>query len=232
VRHWILPLVLLLPSFCSSQDLSVPERMLLLRLELAAAKLESRDFLGAVFAADQAIALEPRSARAYVLKATALNRLQRFEEAETTAWKAQALWDSHLANENIAWAQLNLGRYTDAVRSADRAITMRDTDAKAYAIRAYAFEALEERPAMLADLRRAAELDPVHFADILARALRGERIFAFSREPDKKPRSSRTSLAVLSGSSTLVVSVCVLALWRNRRRPLPGKISFPQMCWT
>lgn len=220
MRHWILPFILFLPSASYAQDLSSPERRLLLRLELAVSQLQVRDFLGAAFAADQAIAEDPANARAYVLKATALNRMERFEDAEEAARRAAGLEPGATsAYDNLSWAQLNLGRAIEATDSATYAIALRPDDAQAYAIRAYAFAALGNRESMISDLRRAAELAPAHYQGILDKAL----------ERNRKPAPRFPILGVVA---SLLVAAGSAGWLLTRRAALPGKVSYPKMSWT
>ncbi|MFA6029475.1 MAG: protein kinase [Elusimicrobiota bacterium] len=157
-------------------------------LNSAETKNKMGDFAGVVEDADRSLQ-SFANARAYTLKAVALGRLagkardaqsrtslfQRSEEAALAA--VRLVRDNPAAREAAAWAQLNLGRYQDAVASATEALRLNPNSAMAHAIRAYALEGLGRREEMLADIEEAARLDPTRFGEQLRAARAGEKLF-------------------------------------------------------
>jgi len=162
----------------SAQD-PAKEHLSIKKVQAAQAKLAKRDFMGAATDADAAIRLAPRNIKAYNLKATALNRLGRFEEAEAASQRSLELISegNPAAYDNLAWAQLNLGKYQEAILSVDSAVRMNPNDAQAFAIRAYASEQLKDERSKLAAIERAAALAPSVFGAHLKAARQGRRMF-------------------------------------------------------
>jgi tetratricopeptide (TPR) repeat protein len=140
-------------------------------------KLAAGDYEGALAAAEKSIAKNPRSPTGYVFKSRALNKLRRFDEAESAA--KEALWrdpDNEDAYKSLIWAQLHNGKAGEARDNASRLARINPNNAEAFLMRAFANELLGDREAMLRDLERAARLNP-KYRGHLAKARAGERLF-------------------------------------------------------
>lgn len=149
-------------------------------------KLEQGDAAGALRAAERAIQKNPRDPVGYVLKSQALNKLRRFDEAESAAKRALELDpENEKAYKSLIWAQLHNGKPDEALANASRLIRIQPDNAEAYLLRAFASELLGDREAMLRDLERAATLDP-KYRGHLAKARRGERLFDPSSEDSEQ----------------------------------------------
>ncbi|MBI5596249.1 MAG: protein kinase [Elusimicrobia bacterium] len=140
-------------------------------------RLSGGDAAGALRAAESALKEDPKNAKAWVLKATALNRLKRFKEAEEAARRATELDKGDArAWRQLAWAQLHNGDAAGAEASATRMLFLDPENAEAYILRALAYEEQGMRDKMLADLEKAAALDP-RFRNHLLRARAGYKLF-------------------------------------------------------
>ncbi len=140
-------------------------------------RLQAGDPEGALRAADEALKANPSDAKALALKARALNKLHRYDEAEAAAQKAVDLDPGNAeAAKALVWAQLNQGKAEEAQRNATALIRLDPEGADGYLMRAFASELLGQRGRMLSDLERAAQLDP-KYANHLARARAGQPLF-------------------------------------------------------
>ncbi|HBL18636.1 MAG TPA: hypothetical protein DD417_18225 [Elusimicrobia bacterium] len=210
----LLALAALVPPAASAQatgeaELSSQEQVALDHIDAAKERLGRRDFAGAVVEADQALRLEPNNPKAYNLKATALNRLSRFDDAEAVSLRSLRIRKdgNSAAYDNLAWAQLNLGRLSEAELSAAQAIAANPDNAQAYAIRAYAREgAGGARGDILADIQKAAELSPSVFGEHLAIARKGGRMFRH----EKSQALGQAGASVLGGAGASVLVLAVL----------------------
>jgi len=127
----------------------------------ALAHLWARRFQQAVRCADQAISLEPGEAASYSFKALALTNLGQPRQALDTA-----LLGASRVSENrgqplaaAAGAYLRMGRFDEALATADRAVADNPTLHVAHRMRGIALARLNRRDEALVSLRRAAELD-------------------------------------------------------------------------
>lgn len=127
--------------------------------------LEFGDFPSALAEALRAVQLEPQNPKGHSLAASALNRMGRYADAEAAAERSTRLKNPNpAAFENLAYARLNLGRHQEAVAAASTAIAQDPQSADAHALRAQAYGRLGLKAEMLADLQRAAALEPTRFA--------------------------------------------------------------------
>lgn len=203
-----------------------------------AERLSSNDPRGALAAAEAALKADPRNSKAWGLKAAALNGMRRFGEAELAAKRAVELDRGNAqAYRDLAWAQLHNGKPEDAEASATRMIFLEPENAEGYLLRAFAYELKGDRARMLADLKRAAALDP-KYANHLAHAQAGTRLFdpnapdtdglLDALAPPPPPRSNALiwvggfllGLAALAGLGRSVPAL--LARWKQSQRTGPG----------
>jgi tetratricopeptide (TPR) repeat protein len=140
-------------------------------------RLSANDPHGALKAAEAALKDDPKNSKAWGLKAAALNQMRRFGEAELAAKKAVEYDRGNAqAYRDLTWAQLHNGKAEDAEASATRMIFLDPENPEGYLLRAFAYEMKGDRARMLADLERAAALDP-RYANHLAHARAGTRLF-------------------------------------------------------
>jgi hypothetical protein len=226
----------------SAQDLSREDA------DRAASALDNGDAAEAARLAQEAIARLPGNARAHNLLAGALNRQGAYSKAEAAAVRGiSAVPAGHSSGlaplyENLAFAQLHLGKAFEAGQNAGKAIEFsQDTSARAYALRAFSAESLEAQAAAkgarseqaryarekLSDIRRAAAMSPDEFGERAAAVDRGERIFV-QESPGFADRFP--ALAALSGAPEawaglalllLVCLGCAVTLWARREEPAP-----------
>lgn len=140
-------------------------------------KLRQGDLGNALKDADEATSLDVNSPLGHLLRSQILNRMGRFEKAELAARQSIEKGGGYEAYEALAWALLHQGRYDEAVEAASMAVMLNPNSATAFAIRAFAYERKGDRARMLADLERAAQLDPARFGKLLARAKAGATVF-------------------------------------------------------
>lgn len=192
----------------------------------------------ALVRAEEALARNPKDAKAWEAKAAALNALRRFDEAEEAAERAVRLDPGNPKGYRaLAWAQLHNGKPDAALANATRMIFLDPDNAEGYLLRAFAYEMKGERAKMLADLERAAARNP-KYANHLARARAGLRLF----DPDSPetaglfealpppPRQRSNALAWLGafllGSAGLFAAAravpAILAGTRNAAPPPPA----------
>ena len=163
------------------------------------------DYFAAYDQARKAILADPENPAAWILKAKAVSgmgsqatgaqRARRFAEAERAAQEAIRLGGANgEAFRELASAQLHLGKNAEAIESATRAIEKDSSDAKAYALRAFGYEQLGQRDLMLADLKRAAALDPGRFEKTLRDALAGIRVFDPSASDNRRLLDAMTAI--------------------------------------
>ena len=205
-------------------------------------RLSGGDSSGALRAAEAALKEDPGNAKAWVLKATALNRLRRFKEAEEAARRAAELDKTDpQAWRELAWAQLHNGKAADAESSATRMIFLDPDNPEAYLLRALAFEEQGMRDKMLADLERAAALDP-RFRNHLLRARAGYKLFdpentdtedllnALAPPPVRKSNPFTWLGAFFFLMAALAYAARRLAplLSRKTAPPAPGKAAVPE----
>jgi len=97
---------------------------------------------------------------AYAIRAQALNRLRDYPAAQRDAETALRWTQDAGTYQTLAWSLFKQGRYREALDAVNKAIAANPHSALGYAIRAYVEEALGRRDALLADIRRAAALNP------------------------------------------------------------------------
>ncbi|MFA5140574.1 MAG: protein kinase [Elusimicrobiota bacterium] len=195
---------------------SEEERQALAFIQEARESLNAGRFNAAIQAADNSIGALPRNPKAYSLKATAYNRMNRFDEAEDMARESLKLkpLDNSAAYDNLAWAQLNKKDYVSAIMSAEEALRADPNDAQAYAIQANAYEQRKQRAEMMAALEKAAELAPDRFREHLKAAMNGDRVFpppgARDAASSESGGDSQTSMALLGMVLLIIVCGCGL----------------------
>lgn len=180
--------------------------------------LDEDKFLDAAFAAEEAAKLQPDNPRGYNIQATALNRLGKFREAEEASRGSLRVnrKDNSAAYDNLAWAQLNMGRYQEAADSALSAIVQSTDNAKAYVLLAFAYEGTGDHDRKLASIRKAVELAPGNrsFKKMLRAAeSSGGRMFAPQRAPvgDDSGAWGRELTAVALGAFILLAA-CLIGI--------------------
>jgi tetratricopeptide (TPR) repeat protein len=140
-------------------------------------KFLAGDFQGALRDAEKHIAENPNDPLGYNLKAKALNRMRKFEEAQNAALRALELKpDDPDALRQLTWAQLHQKNYAGALISADRLILIEPNNAQAYLLRAFALEKLGRKEEMLDALKRAAQLNS-KYRGHYQKALTGSGLF-------------------------------------------------------
>ncbi|HVE14257.1 MAG TPA: protein kinase [Elusimicrobiota bacterium] len=175
----------------------------------------------AVEAAGKAIAAEPLDSRGYNLRAVARQRLGNFqgelEDAEAGLAadpKSVSLWNSK------ATALNRLNRYPDALRAADSGVAVNPHDYYPHFMRAQALAGMADIPAAIAELRRAADLNPGMYWNLQEAqraAPTGDISSAFTQakrfESSRDPAGNVALWAVLAG-----VGVVGAGVYRVRRR--------------
>lgn len=132
------------------------ERALIRGLE---EKARFGDYGAALESARRLKDLRPEDPRSHLLEARVLNHLGRFREGRGAARRALELGLSSVELfETLAWAEVHLGLFEEAVRSADEAIRLDPASGLAYIARAFAYERLGRRDLREKDLRKAAAL--------------------------------------------------------------------------
>lgn len=179
-----------------------------------------KDFKKALAGAEAATAASPRNPAGHVRKAEALNKLGRYGEAELAALVAIQRSGKRSraraeAYRELGWAQLNMGRYRDAVISTTKSLAINPNDPNALAARAFAYEALGRREKMIADLEAAARLDP-KFENHVRLARAGKTLFKPNAKDSwkllealegPKPPRQGPRLGALAGGLLLLVGI-------------------------
>ena len=198
-------------------------------------RLAAGDAEGALQAAEKSIRRNPGSAIGYVLKAQALNKLRRFDEAEEAAKRAlDRDPENEKAYKSLIWAQLHNGKAEEASANASRLLRIQPDNAEAYLMRGFAKELLGDRMGMLRDLERAARLDP-RYRGHLAKARAGELLFDPKASDSEKlldaiqfeepPEPKRALPFVAIGLTLLIFSIgtpLVNMLIQRRRQSAVG----------
>ncbi|TBR20348.1 hypothetical protein EPO15_13210 [bacterium] len=165
--------------------------------------------------------------------------MRRFGDAELAAKRAVELDRGNAqAYRDLAWAQLHNGKAEDAEASATRMIFLEPENAEGYLLRALAYELKGDRKRMLADLERAAALDP-KYANHLANARAGVRLFdpnspdtdglLNALAPPPPPRSNALTwlgLFLLSGAGLAVAAQKLpplIARFKESRRTVQSR---------
>ncbi|MFI5363182.1 MAG: protein kinase [Elusimicrobiota bacterium] len=120
------------------------------------------DLGGAMAFVNRALAQEPNDPALLNLRSRIYARERDYAKAAADAKAGLALSpkDSSLLR-SLGFAQLRDKDYQGAVATANDMLELNPNDPYAYAIRGHAYGSMGDRDAMLADLKRAAELDPV-----------------------------------------------------------------------
>ena len=131
--------------------------------------LGMNDLAGARAYVDRALAQDPGNPALLNLRAMISARGRDFSRAEADAKAGLAIAPKDPALlRTLGYAQVRNKDYRDAVASANSMMERDPNDAYAYALRAHAYGSMGDRDAMMADLKRAAELDP-RFRDAAAK---------------------------------------------------------------
>ena len=110
---------------------------------------------------DKGLASEPNNEELFRLKARILNKERRFAEAEEAALQVLFLSpDDPDALKSLIWAMLHQKKYDEALKYANALVRISPEDPQSYLLRAFAYERLNQRDKMIADLETAASLDP------------------------------------------------------------------------
>ncbi|HVE14362.1 MAG TPA: protein kinase [Elusimicrobiota bacterium] len=197
--------------------------------QFAAALKSSKTFLAmgdagrALQEADRAVAVDPRSAEAQDARLNALLALGRRGEAMQGASDAARAVPALESFRNLAWAELNNGRYKDALNDLSPILNGGHASAKDFLMAAFAYEGLGDRGKEIECLRKAAELDE-GYRDVLERALRGERVFDPNARDNARlldgrgglgRRANPWALAALLVSAAGALAAAGFALWRR-----------------
>ncbi|MEE8424302.1 MAG: protein kinase, partial [Elusimicrobiota bacterium] len=136
----------------------------------------------------------------------------------------------------LAWSLLHQKKYQEAAEVASRLIAIDPENAQAYILRAFAYEMLGRPDLMMADLRRAARLDPGRYANHLAKARAGERLFDPDRADsyrllDRIPFTARPgpSPALIFGLLLIALSAAAAASPLIKRALAPLGLSMPKL---
>jgi tetratricopeptide (TPR) repeat protein len=205
--HLAVLLALLAPPLQGTEISEEKQKQVRMLIRAAEESLGTGNFRAAHQAANSALSISSENPKAYNLAATALNLMGRFEEAEDMARKSLARKPSgnSAAYDNLAWAQLNKKDYDymSAIMSCEEALRANPADAKAYAIKANAYEQLGQRAEMMDALEKAAELEPRVFGEHLEAAKRGGRVF-------QPPEARETGASESVGSQSSVPLLLLL----------------------
>ncbi len=119
------------------------------------------DVAGAMSYANRAIAQDPKNAGLYGIRSQIYARQRDYARAAADARLGLALAPKDPALlRALGFAQLRDKDYNGALATANMMLELNPNDPYAYALRAHAYGSLGDRDAMMADLKRAAELDP------------------------------------------------------------------------
>ncbi|MDX6767997.1 MAG: protein kinase, partial [Elusimicrobiota bacterium] len=178
---------------------------------------------GALAPLDAALGADPLLSDAYMHRALAWSAIGELAKALIDVTKAIELWtargDGALAADGLALRAQLRGRGGDragALADADRAVGLAPEKAGGYAERAKALEALGEKAEkVLADFKRAAELDPANYSasyqDAIARYGKDD----IGAAPPAAPWLDRTIL----GAAAFFVLLAGLVGWLLVRKP-------------
>lgn len=181
-------------------------------LSAAGDSLSDGDPRGALRAAEAALKEDPRNAKAWTMKAAALNKLGRYGDAESAAQRAVQLDRGNFKGyRELTWAQLHNGKADAAEASATQMVILEPDNPEGYLMRAFAYELKNDRERMLADLQRAAALDP-RFANHLARAKAGIRLFDPSASDNENLLSGLSAPPVKRANPLTLLGAVFLAL--------------------
>jgi len=189
-------------------------------LERVREDLERGDELSALSAADRLAEIAGEDPGVHLLRASILNRLERFAEAEAAARRAVAIDPSSAAaHRTLAWAQLKQGKFEEAQRSAAKAAGLDPTDGAAHLLEAFAHDVLGQRQAKLKAASLAASLNPA-FQTYAQAAKRGQHLFLPPDQDAAEPVEDQTKEPPLSPLVTggLLISALSVGAFLALRR--------------
>jgi tetratricopeptide (TPR) repeat protein len=131
--------------------------------------LGMKDYAAAMAFSDRALAQDPKNPSLFNLRSSIHAQQHDYDKAVEDAKAGLALSpkDSQLMR-SLGFAQLRDKDYKGALATANQMLELNPNDPYAYALRAHAYGSMGDRDAMMADLKRAAELDP-SFQDAAAK---------------------------------------------------------------
>lgn len=199
----------------------------------AESALGMNDLAAARAYVDRALAQEPGNPSLLNLRAQISARGGDYARAKSDAMAGLALAPNDPAlRRTLGYAQVRGKDYRDAVATANGMMERDPNDAYAYALRGHAYGSLGDRDAMLADLKRAAELDP-RFRETAAK-MEGQLqlpkdadiLFLFPGEPAQAaaaapPAGPGGGRGILLGAGAAGVLLLTGALLLLRKRPEP-----------
>jgi tetratricopeptide (TPR) repeat protein len=207
-----------------------------LRREIANS-LSLGDLGGALSYVNRALVQDPNNPSLLNIRASIEARMRDYAKSEADARAGLALAPGNPALlRTQTFAQLRERKYKDALSGAEELIRLNPKDANAYALRAHAYGSMGDRDAMLADMSRAAALDPRWAKD--AERLAGELqlpedkdvLFLFPGEESQsaKPAAGAgrgRSFGLLVGASALGGLLLALGLLQLVMAPLKEKLT-------
>jgi len=201
---------------------------------MAESALGMNDLAAARAYVDRALTQEPNNPALLNLRAQISARRGDYAGAKADAMAGLALapLDPGL-RRTLGFAQVRSKDYRDAIATANGMMERDPSDAYAYALRAHAYGSMGDRDAMMADLKRAAELDPSFRA--AAAKMEGQLelpkdsdvLFLFPGEPAPgaasaaPPAGATGGRGVLLGAGAAGVLLLAGALFAARKRPEP-----------
>lgn len=200
--------------------------------------LSLRDNGGALGFVNKALESDANNPSLLNLRAAIYARMKDYKHASEDAKAGLALAPRNGALlRTKGYSDLRGGNYKDALGSANQLLELDPKDAYAFALRAHAYGDMGDRDAMMADLRRAAELDP-RYQQAAASALQmpsdSDILFLFPGEENAKPASAASAAApqgrnrkfgALVGLSAFGGLLLALGLLQTVLAPLKDKVS-------
>jgi tetratricopeptide (TPR) repeat protein len=212
-----------------------------LRRETGSA-LRLNDLDGAMSYVNRGLSQDPNNPALLNMRASIYARRHDYDKAAEDAKAGLALAPKNAALlRTLAYAQVRGRHYKDALASSNELIALNPEDAYAYALRGHAYGSLGDRDAMMADLNRAAALDPrfqataAQMAEQVQLPSDKDILFLFPGEDGpmaaKAPKSAappagRSRLfGLLVGASVLGGLLLALGLLQTVLSPLKDKVS-------
>ncbi|MBI5595334.1 MAG: protein kinase [Elusimicrobia bacterium] len=141
--------------------LTEDQKRALLSIDSAVDAMRRQDYAGALQAADASLAAFPENARAYNLKAHALNRMGRYDESATAA---EASLEQNAQNpealRQLAFARFCLGDYPTAELMAGRAVQSDPRNAESWGLRGISRQARGDSGGAAEDFDRTGQINP------------------------------------------------------------------------
>jgi tetratricopeptide (TPR) repeat protein len=201
--------------------------------------LNLKDYGSAMSYVNRALAQDPKNPELLNLRSQIYAHGKDYAAAEADARAGLAISprDSALLR-SLGFAQLREKDFKGALATANQMLELNPNDAYAYALRAHAYGSMGDRDAMIADITRAAELDP-SFKDAMAQ-MSGrlqlptdkDVLFLFPGEEDAAapkpaaaPGSRNRSFGLLVGASALGGLLLALALLNTVLAPLKEQVT-------